>query len=543
MTKHRLHVLDGALLSFDRTSGTNVLVATEATRHLVRRAPRTLQIGLLTPCNLRCSFCYRDAEAPSRLTYEDVLAIARDAARWGVLEVAFGGGEPFLFRRFPELVEEIHATTPLGVNVTTNGMFLTRELAERLRPALSEIRLSIYEDNDWRERLGLLRGHSVGANWLVTPDNVNLVVPRVLELLKRGARNVLLLGYKGEDDAFRLSERDFESLRRAIGMLEGLPVRVDVCWYPHLRDLPYLFERTDCGAGDESLMITPDKQVQACSFAKHRVPFETFDDLRRIWSSMRAERPHAQTGGCTRELFQEPRDARVVSGRVLPHARDAAYAWQAWASSNSGPYLLIARFPTEESAEKVADELTAMYEEHLRFANGPGYRDWDYYEPSPPLQDFARAHGFEWPAQDGFAWESMEEGGLHIRQAGTNVVVHVRYGQQIGERGIAIYAAQEGADLVIHTEQPFVIRASAPSAAARKAIDTVVSKAVDELEDMTVEGDEDGFDGNSYIFEVETSRGPLRVGFGSHIGGQIDAARFLLMLSEADGASVRVEKA
>lgn len=350
--QRRLHVLDGGLLSFDRTTGSNVLVATEATRHLVRHAPRTLQIGLLTACNLRCSFCYRDTEAPSRWTYDELVALCHGAADWGVIEVAFGGGEPFLFRRFPELVEEIHRTTPLGVNVTTNGTFLTRELADRLRGVISEYRLSIYDDNDWAERLELLRGHPVGANWLVTPANVALVVPRVLELQKRGARNVLLLGYKGDDVSLRLDERGFAQLARSIAMLEGLPIRVDICWYPHLRDLPYLFVRTDCGAGDESLMLTPDKQVQAYSFAKARVPFATLDDLKSLWSVMRTERPHAETGGCTRELFDVPAaGARVVSGCVMPDAGPAAYAWQAFASSNSGPYLLVARFGTEQKAE------------------------------------------------------------------------------------------------------------------------------------------------------------------------------------------------
>ena len=128
---------------------------------------------------------------------------------------------------------------------------------------------------------------------------------------------MLLLGYKGDDDRLRLDARGFAELRRSIETLRGLPVRVDICWYPHLRDLPYLFARTDCGAGDESLMITPDKQVQACSFAREKTPFETIDDLRRIWSEMRRDRPHARTGGCTRELFPKS-DARVVSDRVLP---------------------------------------------------------------------------------------------------------------------------------------------------------------------------------------------------------------------------------
>ena len=62
------HELDGALLRFDRDTGTNALIRDGTTAGFHRRAPRLLQIGLLTPCNLQCSFCYRDTRAPSRLT-------------------------------------------------------------------------------------------------------------------------------------------------------------------------------------------------------------------------------------------------------------------------------------------------------------------------------------------------------------------------------------------------------------------------------------------------------------------------------------------
>ena len=98
--------VDGGLLRFERDTGTNVLVRSEATRALRRQAPRSLQIGLLTPCNLACSFCYRDAAAPSFLTREFLLELLEQAAAWGVLEVAFGGGEPLLFKGFIELLRD-----------------------------------------------------------------------------------------------------------------------------------------------------------------------------------------------------------------------------------------------------------------------------------------------------------------------------------------------------------------------------------------------------------------------------------------------------
>jgi len=521
----RLHVLDGGVLTFDRETGDNVLFVTDATRALVRGAPRTLQIGLLSACNLRCSFCYRDAAAPSRLTAGDVLEICRDAAEWGVLEVAFGGGEPLLFPGFVELCGDIRRTTPLGVNVTTNGTLLDRATAERLRSVVSEIRLSIYEDNGWRERLTSLSGHAVGANWLVTPANVGLVVPRVAELVQRGARNVLLLGYKGDDASMQLDRAGIAALRRAVEVLRDFPLRVDVCWYPELRDLPYLFERTDCGAGDDSIVITPDRRVLACSFAHEGVPFEDPRELRTIWARLRQARPHAQTGGCTRERFGTARAAHVVSGRVV--REPGAYAWRAWASSNSGPYLLIAQFPSAETAQRVADEVRAMYEAHLAYVTTEGYSNQfleRYGEPTPPMQEFARAHGFEWPARDGFAWEEMEEGGLEIEAIDRSLVVHIRYGQQIGEAGLRLYANQQGADAVVGPDQPFTIRVTGPVS----KLQAVLEDARADLEGLR---DLDESASSDWTFEID---GIGRIGFTATIGGCNDAASFLLMLGSIE---------
>jgi MoaA/NifB/PqqE/SkfB family radical SAM enzyme len=146
----RKHALDNAALLFDRDRGLNILLPGQSER---RQAPRVLQIGLLTPCNLTCSFCYRDQSAPSRLTADFLLNLLSEAAQWGVLEVAFGGGEPLLFRGFPELVRRLHDTTPLGINFTTNGTLLTPDVLAQLSGAVSEIRVSAYPDNHYRRTL------------------------------------------------------------------------------------------------------------------------------------------------------------------------------------------------------------------------------------------------------------------------------------------------------------------------------------------------------------------------------------------------------
>jgi hypothetical protein len=179
-----LQTVDEGLHAFDRGSGENVLVRNRHTACLQRTAPRVLQIGLLTPCNLHCDFCYRDTNAPSRLDAPFLLDLLTRAAQWGVLEVAFGGGEPLLFRGFVDMVEELHQATPLGINFTTNGTLLTEDLLARLRRTVGEMRISAYPDNRYRRSLLMARGMNVGVNWLVTPANVGMIEPFVYDFLE-----------------------------------------------------------------------------------------------------------------------------------------------------------------------------------------------------------------------------------------------------------------------------------------------------------------------------------------------------------------------
>ena len=123
--------MDGAVLLFDRDTGLNVLCDGPETAGLKAVAPRVVQFGITNHCNLACTFCSRDLGAESAWSLESAFATLAELAAGGVLEVAFGGGEPFTFKGFSALVRRLHAETPLAVNITTNGVALTRErLAE-----------------------------------------------------------------------------------------------------------------------------------------------------------------------------------------------------------------------------------------------------------------------------------------------------------------------------------------------------------------------------------------------------------------------------
>lgn len=120
----REHALDGARLFFQPATGVHVRVENDRTRTVRRTAPRVAMFGITNACNLRCDFCSRDVARESAWTVASAAAVLRGLCEAGTLEVAYGGGEPFEFRGFAELVEELDATTVLAQHVTTNGTLI-----------------------------------------------------------------------------------------------------------------------------------------------------------------------------------------------------------------------------------------------------------------------------------------------------------------------------------------------------------------------------------------------------------------------------------
>src|SRR5688572_6621317 len=136
----RAHPMDGKLLLFSRDTGLNALLEGDETANLTRSAPRTLLVAVTNACNLMCAFCYRDLESRSLWRYETLLDFCRAADEWGVLEMAFGGGEPTLFPRWDEFINELYATTRLCINFTTNGTQLSEEFLRAIAGKYGNIR-------------------------------------------------------------------------------------------------------------------------------------------------------------------------------------------------------------------------------------------------------------------------------------------------------------------------------------------------------------------------------------------------------------------
>lgn len=120
-----------------------------------------------TLCNLACTHCFNSSGPGVRtFTLLEPAQVSREllaAARMGVKEIFFTGGEPFLHPRLPEMLEEALALAP--TTVLTNGLLLRAEMIERLaaieRAARYSLEIRISLDGYTAERNDALRGPGV----------------------------------------------------------------------------------------------------------------------------------------------------------------------------------------------------------------------------------------------------------------------------------------------------------------------------------------------------------------------------------------------
>jgi hypothetical protein len=353
----RLHPLDGALLWFQPRTGLHVRWDAAATRALRRTAPRVVMFGITNRCNLRCDFCSRDQAAHSDWDVDSAYRMLAGLAAAGVLEVAFGGGEPLTFRGFDELLARLAATTPLALNLTTNGTPLTAERLTRLAPALGELRLSIYDDNAWPDRAELLAASGVrfGANVLVTPARLAFLPALLERLAALGCHDAALLSYVGRDPALHLTASADAQLA-AVVAASPLPVRVSRCFGDRLHGMPRMLDG-DCGAGRDYVVLTSDRKLKRCSFATDDLAVTDAGDVLRIWQEEQERLAAAvDLPGCGRPA------------RSAPQLSDGLRVWQGFSGNNSGECVLVGRFAELADAERFVADLLPGFTTGDRFS-------------------------------------------------------------------------------------------------------------------------------------------------------------------------------
>ena len=112
-----------------------------------------LRISVMDRCNFRCPYCmpretfgegYRFLPAAERLSFDEIVRLARAFAAEGVRKIRLTGGEPLLRTGLADLVGELSAIEGIeDLALTTNGVLLAQHAAELAAQGLSRVTVSL----------------------------------------------------------------------------------------------------------------------------------------------------------------------------------------------------------------------------------------------------------------------------------------------------------------------------------------------------------------------------------------------------------------
>jgi cyclic pyranopterin phosphate synthase len=170
---------------------------------------RDLRISVMDRCNFRCPYCmpretfherYRFLGSHERLSFDEIVRLARLFARLGVRKLRLTGGEPLLRANLPDLIGDLTDIAGIeDVALTTNGILLARYAAELKAAGLQRVTVSLDSlDPQVFARMSggfggvtdVLDGIAHAQRVELTPVKVNAVVQRgvndhtVLDLLE-----------------------------------------------------------------------------------------------------------------------------------------------------------------------------------------------------------------------------------------------------------------------------------------------------------------------------------------------------------------------
>jgi cyclic pyranopterin phosphate synthase len=174
------------------------------------RPLRDLRISVMDRCNFRCPYCmpretfherYRFLGSHERLSFDEIVRLARLFARLGVRKLRLTGGEPLLRPNLTDLIGDLTAIDGIDdIALTTNGVLLAKHAFELRAAGLQRITVSLdsLDAEVFRRMSGGFGGledvysgieHARSAG--LQPIKVNAVVQRgvndhtVLDLLER----------------------------------------------------------------------------------------------------------------------------------------------------------------------------------------------------------------------------------------------------------------------------------------------------------------------------------------------------------------------
>uniref|UniRef100_A0A2P2I4E6 Molybdenum cofactor biosynthesis protein 1 n=1 Tax=Hirondellea gigas TaxID=1518452 RepID=A0A2P2I4E6_9CRUS len=107
-----------------------------------------LRISLTEKCSLRCQYCMPEAGVPLTpsdrlLSTPELIRVAKLFVAEGVDKIRLTGGEPFLRKDLPQIVESLASLGIQQLGITTNGLVLKHKLPDLVTAGLTHINISL----------------------------------------------------------------------------------------------------------------------------------------------------------------------------------------------------------------------------------------------------------------------------------------------------------------------------------------------------------------------------------------------------------------
>lgn len=105
---------------------------------------KMLNIYITNACNLKCKHCFMlsGKKLENELALEDWMKVLTSFKENGGEFVTFSGGEPLMFKNFPQIINHAH-NSGLKCTILSNGLLWSDKLIKELAPIIDEIQFSL----------------------------------------------------------------------------------------------------------------------------------------------------------------------------------------------------------------------------------------------------------------------------------------------------------------------------------------------------------------------------------------------------------------
>src|SRR5438034_7584583 len=276
------------------------------------RAIASLRVSVTDKCSFRCTYCMpaEGLEWLGRdeiLSFEEITRLVRVLARLGVEEVRLPGGEPFVRRDLPVLVEMLAGVEGVhDLSLTTNGVLLDRLARPLVEAGLQRLNVSLdtlnhvrFADIARRDALdAVLRGldeaerypepRPVRVNCVAVKGFTETEVPALAELARRKPYAVRFIEFMplDADEAWREDDVLTGAEIRAIietehGTLVEIPAKPSSTarrfrFADGIGELGFVNPVSEpfCSSCDR-IRVTADGQLRTCLFSRREWDLKT----------------------------------------------------------------------------------------------------------------------------------------------------------------------------------------------------------------------------------------------------------------------------